>query len=295
MGIEFSGSGAPIAYHLTPLSGDRVRGQSARPAQRERVPAADIIHAFRPEYAQQSRGFSWMHAAMIEMYHIAGFQEAAIIAARIGASSMGFFTEHTPDEFAPDATSGTDLVMDLEPGTFRRLPAGVDFKMFDSKYPSDMVDSFLKRSLKSLASGLNISYNALATDPEATSYGTLRAFSIEERDYYRTLQNLLADVFLAPLYEAWLATAMANGTVGLPLSRLQKFLDHRWQPRGWQWIDPAKDAIAFEKMLANGLTAPSIICAEQGRDFEEVCQQIKADRDLMKKYGLTPEKESANA
>lgn len=298
MGVEFSSSGMPIAYHLTPISNDRVRGKPSRPAQRERVLAGEMIHAFRPDYAQQSRGFTWMHAAMVELHHLAAFQEAAIIAARIGASTMGFFTEQTPEGMGPDDRGANDeLLIDVEPGTFRRLPMGIGFEVFESKYPSDMVDEFIKRSLKGIASGLNVSYNSLATDPESTSYGTLRGFSIEERDNYRSQQTWVSEVFLDRVYESWLSSGLQNGTIGLPFARMAKFLEVKWQPRGWQWIDPAKDANAFETMLGNNLTSPSLICAEQGRDFEEVCQQRAADNELLKKYGLmpTPSKESVNA
>jgi len=288
MGIEYNASGFPVAYHLTPIRNDVTAGNPR--AKTERVPAQDIIHAYMPDYSWQSRGYTWMHAAMVEMHHLAAFNEAAIVAARIGASTMGFFTETLGGEFgaAADDKQGNDFTIDAEPGSFRRLPAGLDFKMFDSKYPSDMVDDFIKRSLKSIASGLNIGYNTLASDPEGTSYGTLRNFSIEERDNYRMIQNWVAEVFLDRIYRAWLRNALRTRLVNFPEDRYSKLIDVRWQPRGWQWIDPAKDAVAFEKMIANNLTSRSQIAAEQGRDFEEVCRQIADDNDTMKKYGLMP-------
>lgn len=289
MGIEYNASGFPTHYHLTPVRNDGTLGKAQR-AKTEIVPASNMIHAYMPDYSWQSRGYTWMHAAMVEMHHLAAFNEAAIIAARIGASTMGFFTETLGGEFggAADGKRGDDFTMDAEPGSFRRLPAGLDFKMFDSKYPSDMVDDFIKRSLKSIASGLNIGYNTLASDPEGTSYGTLRSFSIEERDNYRMIQNWMSEVFLDRIYRAWLRNALRSRLLAFPEDRYSKLMDVHWQPRGWQWIDPAKDAVAFEKMIANNLTSRSQIAAEQGRDFEEVCRQIADDNDTMKKYGLVP-------
>lgn len=291
MGIEYNANHYPIAYHLSPLRHDRVRGRSARRQDIDRVPASEIIHAYRPEYANQSRGFTWMHAALIEMHHLGAFREAAIIAARLGASTMGFFTEGLDGgQFTSDgAKADGSLTIDVEPGSFRKLPVGVDFKMFDSKYPSDMVEAWEKRCLKGIASGLNISYPVLASDPESTSYGTMRAFTIDDRDNFRALQTWAAGVFLSRVYRGFLTNGLKNGFIGLPENRLQKLLEIEWQPRGWQWIDPLKDAAAFEKMLANNLTAPSLLVAEQGRDFEEVCAQIAEDRAIMKKHGLLPQ------
>lgn len=292
MGIEYNANHYPIAYHLTPLRSDRVRGRTRQELLAERVLATEIIHAYRPEYASQSRGFTWMHAALVEMHHLGAFREAAIVAARLGASTMGFFTETLPDGFSGDGTKADgSLSLDVEPGSFRKLPAGVDFKMFDSKYPSDMVEAFEKRCLKGIASGLNVSYPVLASDPEATSYGTMRAFTIDDRDNFRALQMWMAGVFLSRIYRGFLTNGLVNGFIGLPQNRMQKLMDISWQPRGWQWIDPLKDAAAFEKMLANNLTAPSLLVAEQGRDFEEVCAQIAEDRKIMTKYGLTVNQE----
>lgn len=297
MGIEYNRNGYPIAYHLTPIKFDRVRGKSYRQAnRRQRVLSGEIIHAYRPDYSNQSRGFTWMHAAMVELHHLGAFREAAIVASRIGASTMGFFTEGLEGgSYSGDGSSATgELTNEVEPGQFRKLPAGVDIKAFDGKYPSDMVDAFEKRSLKGISSGLNVSYNVLASDPESTSYGTLRAFTLDDRDHFRSLQQFVSSVLLQRVYRGFLSNGLATGYIGLPSERYKKLLNVRWQPRGWQWIDPSKDATSFEKMITNKLVSRSQIAAEQGRDFEEVCQEMQRDNKLLEKYGLT-EKEAPDA
>lgn len=290
MGIEYDANDTMVAVWLTDKTGSR----SVR-VQRERVPASEVIYKFDPEFANQHRGFSWMAASMVEMHHLAAFQEAAIIAGRVGASNMGFFTQPLPygSEVADNITVSGDVLMDAEPGTFRKLPAGVDFKMFESKYPSDMVDGFVKRGIKSIASGLNVNYNSLAADPENTSYSTMRQFALEDRDYFRTLQRMVIESFLEPVYLDWLRLNV--GRI-LNADRYAKMTRVRWQPRGWQWVDPTKDAVGMEKKLAARLTAPSILAAEMGLDFEEICQQAKNDQDTLKRYDLLPEEtEAANA
>ena len=289
LGIEYDKWSRPVAYHV--LKNKKTIGTySFNGRERQRIPAEQIIHAYRPEFANQSRGFTWMCAALVELHHLGHFQEAAIIAARMGASTMGFFTETAPDSFqGDDKNANGDLLLDAEPGSFRKLPAGVSFEKFESNYPSDMVDGFIKRSLKSIASGLNVNYNALASDGEGVSYGTYRGFSIDDRDYFRTLQNWLAETVLTRIYKNWLEKAIGSGYIDINKKNYQKMLDIKWQPRGWQWIDPAKDAKANETLLANKLTAPSIVVAEQGRDFEEVCQQIAADREIMKRHKIADE------
>ena len=294
LGVEFDKWDRPIAYHLT----QREKVSDSYVAQgktRIRIAASEMIHLFRGEFANQSRGFSWMSAALLEMHHLAHFNEAALIRARLGASTMGIFYEENYGETQVDWKNyNGDLFNDSEPGSFRRMPAGVRLETFNPEFPGDIVESYVKRALKSIASGLNVGFNSLASDPEATSYSTMRQFALEERDYYRTLQNWMAQSALTRIYGNWLKQALLNRALDLPAMTYDKLLDIRWQPRGWSWVDPVKDATAAEKLLANNLTSPSMLAAEQGRDFDEVCQQIKADRELMVKYQILP-KEGTNA
>jgi len=278
MGVEQNKAGLPVAYWLTDSSSPRKK--------RQRVSASEILHIYRQEFANQSRGFSWMSSALLQMHHLDSFDEAAIVAARMGAANPGFFTSHLDADGGlgmDGSNSDGDLIMELSAGNMRRLPPGVDFKKFDIKYPDAMVAEFKKSCQKSLASGLNISFNALASDPESTSYATLRQFALDDRDYFRTLQRLVIDRFLEPLYITWLQLNVGRILNSDAYSKMTRI---RWQPRGWSWIDPTKDAVGIEKRLAAGLTAPSIVAAEMGLDFDEVCQQAAADREVMKKYKL---------
>jgi len=274
MGIEYDKAGFPVAYWLT----DSAHYQK----KRVRVPASEILHIYRQEFADQSRGFSWMAAALLEMHHLDAFNEAALVAARMGAANPGFFVRNNPDgaEFGGDGkTADGDMVMEVNAGNLRELPAGMSFEQFNIKYPDAMVGEFKKACGKSIASGLNISYNVLFSDPESTSYGTLRAFTIDDRDYFRTLQRLIIDKFLEPVYLQWLQLNV--GRILNP-DRYQKMTRVRWQSRGWQWFDPLKDSASYKAKLEMGVTAPSIIAAEMGLDFDEVCQQAQIDYEKLK-------------
>jgi lambda family phage portal protein len=97
MGVELNTYGRPVAYWLKSAHpGDLYQTTSGvRGDQYQRVPAADIIHEFVADRPEQVRGMPWAHAAMLRLNNLGGYEEAAVIAARVGASKMGFFT--TPD------------------------------------------------------------------------------------------------------------------------------------------------------------------------------------------------------
>jgi hypothetical protein len=106
-----------------------------------------------------------MATALIHMHHLNKFEEAAVIAARIGASTMGFFTKNTDGNgLGGETDDNGSIINSVEPGQFNELPEGVSLEMFDAKYPHEVFDPFVKRALKAIASGLNVSYPMLASD-----------------------------------------------------------------------------------------------------------------------------------
>jgi lambda family phage portal protein len=87
MGIEFNKWNRPIAYHLLTIHpGELFSNRSGQ--KYRRIPAEQIIHAFIMDRPSQSRGVPWMHSAMTRLRMLAGYEEAELVAARVGASKM---------------------------------------------------------------------------------------------------------------------------------------------------------------------------------------------------------------
>lgn len=283
MGVEINDYGRPVAYWLRtqhPGDMDHLAGQSV--ANHVRVPAEDILHRFVVDRPEQLRGVPWMHAAMTQMNNLEGYTEAAIIASRVGASKMGFFT--SPDGDPSPLADGTDdngvPYTDADPGTFGTLPHGYDFKPFDPDYPSAMFADFTKACLRGIASGLGVAYNALANDLEGVNYSSIRQGALAERDSWMLVQTWFTESFLRPVFAEWLKSALAFGQITLangsplPLSKLDKFTAHAWQGRRWQWVDPLKDIEAARLQVQSGVASPQMIAAQNGVDIEDVLADI---------------------
>ena len=100
MGVEVDKYDRPVAYHLyKDHPYDRVY---LAQAQHIRVPADEIIHAYLPQRAEQTRGVSLVATAMANVKMLNGYLEAEIVAARVGASKMGFFTSPDGDGYVGD-------------------------------------------------------------------------------------------------------------------------------------------------------------------------------------------------
>lgn len=290
MGIEIDAYRRPVAYHLfTSHPNDHVSGGR----ERERVPADDIIHGFIVEYAEQVRGAPWMSAAILTMHHLGEFEQSALLAARKGADTLGFFT--SPDGLPPpvDGTDANDDPITVSvPGHYDTLPDGYDFKAYDSKYPDAMLADFTKSYLRRMASGLNVAYNGLANDLEGVNFSSIRSGVIDERDQWMTIQGWFIEAFLDIVYQDWMGLALLNSALTmpngapLPAAKRDKFLAHQWQGRRWQWVDPVKDINASLIAIRAGLTSPYAIASQMGLDLDDVMADLARANAAAAKAGL---------
>jgi lambda family phage portal protein len=294
MGVELDSYDAPVAYHLSENHpGDHLANGYTK---RRRIPAAQILHLFITERPGQVRGIPWMHTAIRRLNMLGGYEEAELVAARIGASKMGFFT--TADGEAPNATSMApdstddggemDLVDQATPGTFETLPEGVGFETFDPQHPSSSYADFTREVLRGAASGLNVAYNTWANDLEGVNFSSIRSGVLEERDQWRVVQGWLADQLHDEIYQDWINWQVQIGTLKqLPSVKIDsKYLSVIWQSRGWEWVDPLKDVRAKSEEYELGTATLTEIARSKGKDLHDIFKQRRAELDLAEEYGL---------
>jgi lambda family phage portal protein len=301
MGVEMNTWGRPTHYWLrTRNPGDNYNvAQGESRSVHERVPAEDIIHAFISDDPEQVRGVPWAHAAMERLNNRGAFEHAAIIAARVGASKMGFFT--SPDGGAEPLSTGQEtedgentgqMVTEADPGTFDTLPEGYDFKAFDPAYPSDMFGEFIKANLRGTASGLGVAYHSLANDLEGVNFSSIRSGTLEERDCWTVLQEWFVQSVLERIFPQVLDAALTFGLATMPngsalsMGKREKFQAHQFQGRRWDWVDPKKDIEADLTAVDAGIKSPQMIAAKLGVDYEAALAEIKAAQDMREAMGI---------
>jgi len=283
MGIEFDNTGKPVAYHLQ----TNLENPAAAGARYERINADNIIHAFMGERAEQIRGATWMASAMSRLNMLGAYEEAELVAARIGASKMGFYTSEAGDSFMGEGEDDQGYLIDsAEPGQFAQLPSGTNFTTFDPTHPTSAFESFNKAILRGIASGLGVAYNSLSSDLEGVSFSSIRSGTIEERDQWRVKQNWMIQHFMNRVYDQWLGMQLLNGSIGMGMTDFDKLSEIRWQPKSWQWVDPLKDIKASVEAINAGIKTASEVVAEQGGDIEDVYEQLAYEQQLAKDKGL---------
>lgn len=295
LGIEHDSFGRPTAYYIHSGHPSELH---VSPNQRrdsiQRVPADQILHLRLVDRWPQVRGVPWLHAAITRLNQLGEFEEAAVIAARIGASKVGFFED-------PDGTSaladGEELdgtpSMTVEAGEFTQLPPGYKFTSWDPAYPNDSFDPFTRACLRGIAAGVGVSYESLSRDYSQSNYSSSRLALLDDRDLWRMLQQWWIRAFRQPLHREWLqaavlSRAVAIDTLDYALERA-KFEAVKFKPRGWGWVDPTKEVEAYRQAERAGYTTKSDIIAATGggMDIEDVIATRRRELDMLAEADLT--------
>ncbi|TCT05390.1 lambda family phage portal protein [Tepidamorphus gemmatus] len=286
-GIEFDSAGQRVAYHVhASRLGDPLAPLRFEPV---RVPAADLLHLFKPLAAGQLRGITWLAPVLLRLHELDQFEDAALVKAKVAALFTGFITD-------PDGTvgglSGTGnagvLQVGMEPGSLIPLPPGADIR-FSNPTEHDAYAPFVKNHLRAVAAGLGLPYELVSGDLEGVTYSSIRAGLIEFRRRVEQLQhNVVVHLFCRPVWERFLRLAVLSGD--LPARNFDRdpaaYLGCEWLPPKFDYVDPMKDVQAEIMAIGAGLKSRSQAISERGYDAEQVDAEIAADQSRATALGL---------
>lgn len=281
LGIEVDKWGRPVAYYVNAQHPSEIGGSLTR----ERVEAKYILHIFDPGRVSQTRGITWFHAVMLQLRMLEGYIEAELVAARTGAAKMGWLKITDPSAFDspnPDAK----YKFEANPGTIETLPPGYEFQEWNPDHPANAFPNFVTTLLRQIATGLGVSYNALASDLVGVNYSSMRSGLLIERDQWKRYQSWYCEGLLQPTFENWLPMALLSGELSLDSRDPRKFLAGKWEPRGWQWVDPLKDVQASILAVNAGFRSRDDVISETGGDVEDVFEALAEEKEMAAEYGL---------
>lgn len=291
MGVEIDRWGRPTAYYFE--GGFRHPGDFQFPASTgagpryNRIPADEILHLYLVERPGQTRGVPWLSSAIERMHHLHGYEQAEVVAARASSALMGF-VQSPEGELYGDAVENGERLTDFRPGMFHYLNPGETVVVPNLTRPGGEFDPFMRAMLRAVAAGVGCSYESLSKDFSQSNYSSSRLSLLEERDNWKQLQQWLISNFHQPLFERWLDLAVLSGALDLPRYETDPtfYRRPRWMPRGWQWVDPAKEVKAAMEAVQAGFKTQAEIIAEAGGDIEEVFRERRRELDLAEELGL---------
>lgn len=288
-GVRINQYGRPIGYFFFAEDNGGLGSYSYGGRPLVEIPAEDIIHGYKLDMLEQKRGLPWAASGLYRMRHLAGFEEASVVNARVSANKQAYIeweAGHGPE-------LDEDDVFDVQagPGETEVLPEGARVKAVDPTYPTGEFLAFYKTQLRGMASGMGVAYNNLANDLEGVNFSSIRQGALDEREHWMEEQEWLIEALCQPVYDKWLPHSLLAGHIvvtGKPLrpERLEKYQTVAWQGRRWDWIDPQSDTAAKVNAKNNLLVSPSQIIREAGQDPSTVYREIAADIKAMREAGI---------
>ena len=177
---------------------------------------------------------------------------------------------------------------------------GEDIEVINPSRPNAQADAWITLILRSMATGVGLSYERLARDYSRTNFSSNRASDLEDRREFRMDQRWLVSRWLRPPWAKFVESAVRAGVTGFPspgefAQDYHAWIRHEWQPPGWEWVDPLRQSQAAQIALESGLTSHSDELSVQGKSFASVVEQRKRDAIRLQEAEMQNDEEGREA
>lgn len=294
-GIEVGERGQPIAYWIR-VADYKVKDKGKRHvriAARDAQGRPKVLHVFRTSRVGQLRGIPFFAPVLAHFKDLADYMEAEVVAARVAACLAVFVTKNDPAFAQYGAATDTETstghrLQTIEPGLVSYLDPGEGINVVDPKRPGDSFEPFVQGVLRMIGMALNLPYELLAKDFSKTNYSSARAALLEARRMFTTWRSWFARKFCQPVYELVMEEAVLRGLIDLPkfYEQREEYCRALWIGGGWGWVDPVKEVEASRKAIDYGLSTLAEEAAGQGRDWEEVLEQLQREEQKAGELGV---------
>lgn len=244
------------------------------------VPAERMMHLKLVDRIGQHRGVSVFASVITRLEDLKDYEESERIAAKIAASMAAFIKKGTPDLYNGNKDESGNPIprsMRFQPGmVFDDLAPGEDIGTIDTNRPNTNLQSHRDGQLRAVAGGLCASYSSISRNYNGT-WSAQRQELVEQWINYQVLGESFTSQFVQPIYERFVALAVLSGAIKLPPDiDMQSLDDALYIGQQMPWIDPKKEADAFDQLEANvHISGPEIIRKRGGNPRDVIAQQKK--------------------
>lgn len=269
-GVEVDETGRVVAYHIRNTYPYEITRKIAEWTRIEAVGQttglANILQIMEAERPDQYRGVTILAQIIEPLLQVRRYTETELTAAVIESCFAGFIkTAARPDEMPINETGPKDPQepsnpdeFNFGPGEFNVLQPGEDIAFTDPKRPANGFQNFVRAIAEQVGAALEIPADLLLKAFNA-SYSASRGALLEAWKAFRMRREWFAKDFCKPVYEAWLAEAVAIGRVKAPGFFSDPLLRRAYS--GSEWIgpsqgqlDPGKEIAAEVQAVAHGFS-----------------------------------------
>ncbi len=286
-GIERDAWRRKRAYHLLKDHPGNLQTLGGSMAVK-RVDAERIIHIAYRKRIGQNRGVPMLHSVLVRLADLKDYEESERVAARISAALAMYIKKGNPESYMVEpGKARTGRTIPIAPGmVFDDLEPGEDVGMIESNRPNPFLESFRNGQLRMIGAGTRSTYSSVARAYDGT-YSAQRQELVEGWLGYDLLQHEFIDYWCRPVYRTWLEMYLLARKGPLPGD-----LDPRtvygavYQGPVMPWIDPMKEANAWEALVKAGFSDEAEVARARGRDPRELKKSREAEIKANRKAGL---------
>lgn len=265
-GVRINKSGRVVSYFIF----ETHPGETTSSYKELEVSKDKLIHIFKQDRPDQVRGVSWFHPVLRQLSDFNEFQQATLINRKVSACFSAFITVNDGDSTLSSADLQAKREADnmLAPGQIRYLSQGEHVELATPPAVQGY-DEYCRQTLRAIASGLGVTYEALTSDYSQVNFSSGRMGHIEfRRNVEMWRWSMLIPQFCEPAFEHFLS--WANLSEGIPTEGVTC----EWICPSWALIDPEKEISAMIKSIRNGLTSRPKAILELGYDPEQLNVEI---------------------
>ena len=273
-GIEINAWGRPVAVHVWRDHPLEAGGNLSARGQTKRLPAERVLHAAQVDRIRQLRGVSVFASVLTRFDDLKDYEESERIAAKVAASMAAFIKKGNPDTYEPQ-TDADLRTLKFRPGMiFDDLKPGEDVGTIDTNRPNPNLENYRSGQIKAVAAGTGPTYSSVAKTYDGT-YSAQRQELVEGWVFYQTLSSEFTSRIVRPVYEKFVALALASGAVRRPADVVPESLDDAiYITPQMPWIDPKKEAEAWGVLEDRAyISGPEIIRKRGGNPLDVLDQQ----------------------
>ena len=265
----------------------------------------NVLQICKDTRIDQFRGVPLLAPVIETLKQLARYADSELVASIIKTFFAIFFTQPLGSnvDFGDILSSKEDLhepVVDvtdyrLGEGVLNALPRGVDVKAIDRSNAQDSFEAFMSAFMKMVGAALDLPVEVLLKNFQS-SYSASKAALQQAEEEFRQRRSAFVVDFCQPVFEMWLAEAVALGRIQAPgfedpLKR-HCWLNAEWRTEANHTLDPIKEVKASQLKIELGLSTRERESALYGTDFFQNAEELAIENQLL--ANATPKEETAD-
>lgn len=284
-GVEIDSKGEVVAYHIAQQHPNTISFSKNKWTRVRKFGATtgrpNVIHLMESERPEQRRGIPILAPVIESLKQLTRYTEAELMAAVVSGMYTVFIKSENPQNEVPGQFIGDsdqleddddDINYELGNGAIVALGENEDITISNPARPNTAFDGFVMSICRQVGAALELPYELLIKHFSA-SYSASRASLLEAWKMFRMRRAWLANDFCQPIYEEFLAEAIAKeriyapGFFTDPIAR-KAYCTAEWNGPSQGQIDPLKEVKAAAERVKEGFSTRTRETVELGNgDF----------------------------